>query len=132
MNEQDKDLLLTDLCARLPYGVKCQFEDTMRITDGESDLFYDYVLYPRHFELFINHANFYIKPYLRSMSSMTIGEREYLAENGMNHYITANGIIVSDINFFDWLNAHHFDFRGLIEKELALKAPEGMYNTKIE
>ena len=30
----------------------------------------------------------------------------------------------------DWLNKHHFDYRGLIEKELALKAPEGMYNIK--
>jgi hypothetical protein len=28
----------------------------------------------------------------------------------------------------DWLNAHHFDYRGLIEKGLALEAPEGMYN----
>ena len=29
--------------------------------------------------------------------------------------------------YIDWLNAHHFDFRGLIEKGLALEAPEGMY-----
>ena len=28
----------------------------------------------------------------------------------------------------DWLNKHHFDYRGLIEKGLALEAPEGMYN----
>ena len=28
----------------------------------------------------------------------------------------------------DWLNSHHFDYRGLIEKGLALPAPEGMYN----
>ena len=32
------------------------------------------------------------------------------------------------IKTFDWLNAHHFDYRGLIEKGLALEAPEGMYN----
>ena len=30
----------------------------------------------------------------------------------------------------DWLNAHHFDYRGLIEKGLALEAPEGMYKTE--
>ena len=29
---------------------------------------------------------------------------------------------------YDWLNAHHFDYRGLIEKGLAIEAPEGMYN----
>ena len=33
-------------------------------------------------------------------------------------------------NLYDWLNAHHFDYRGLIEKGLALEAPEGMYKTE--
>ena len=31
------------------------------------------------------------------------------------------------IDTFDWLNAHHFDYRNLIEKGLAIEAPEGMY-----
>ena len=38
---------------------------------------------------------------------------------------------IGDINTlesYDWLNKHHFDYRGLIEKGLALKAPKGMYN----
>lgn len=35
-------------------------------------------------------------------------------------------IIMSDA--INWLNARHFDYRGLIERGLALKAPEGMYN----
>ena len=30
----------------------------------------------------------------------------------------------------DWLNAHHLDYRGLIEKGLALEAPEGIYKTE--
>ena len=29
--------------------------------------------------------------------------------------------------YIDWLNAHHFDYRGLIEKSLAIIAPEEMY-----
>lgn len=33
-----------------------------------------------------------------------------------------------DISVVDWLNSHHFDYRGLIKKDLALEAPEGMYN----
>ena len=37
------------------------------------------------------------------------------------------GIIPID-EYLDWLNAHHFDYRGLIEKGLALVAPDGMYN----
>jgi hypothetical protein len=32
------------------------------------------------------------------------------------------------VNVIDWFNAHHFDYRGLIERGLALEAPEGMYN----
>jgi hypothetical protein len=35
--------------------------------------------------------------------------------------------IVSSIKIFDWLNSHHFDYRGLIEKGLAIEAPDGMY-----
>ena len=34
------------------------------------------------------------------------------------------------VDSIDWLNAHHFDFRGLIEKGLALEAPKGMYEKK--
>ena len=59
---QEKQLLLTDLCSRLPCGVKCQFEDTIRVIDGKKDPFFDYVLSARHLDLFINHKNFYIKP----------------------------------------------------------------------
>lgn len=33
----------------------------------------------------------------------------------------------SSSNLIDWLNTYHFDYRGLIEKGLALEAPEGMY-----
>lgn len=35
-----------------------------------------------------------------------------------------------ETKMFDWLNAHHFDYRGLIEKGLALEAPEGIYEVK--
>jgi len=96
-----------------------------------------------------------IKPYLRPMSSMTEEEKkellntilgedgsqyfsvdvdgnientdsEYQDLNNFNlHYVNFNCETVS--TYIDWLNAHHFDFRGLIEKGLALEAPEGMY-----
>ena len=36
----------------------------------------------------------------------------------------------TDYTVIDWLNSHHFDYRGLIKKGLALEAPEGMYNIK--
>ena len=73
-----------------------------------------------------------VKPYLRSMSSMTEEERnEYfnIIKNSIDFYNCPKS---EDICFLiipiDWLNAHHFDYRGLIEKELALEAPKGIYN----
>lgn len=149
MKKEDKELLLKDLCGRLPYGVVCQMEDKLIINDSP---FYDYILSERHIDLFRNHKDFYIKPYLRSMSSMTEEEKkkyEGLFENV--HWVTSGlediGILSIDFmecydndggirNIYDviptkaidWLNAHHFDYRGLIPKGLALPAPDGMYN----
>lgn len=83
-----------------------------------------------------------LKPYLRPMSSMTEEEKKELKEL---HFYYTDGhivndedkdfkpIIVDEVHCFciiDWLNAHHFDYRGLIEKGLALTAPEGMYDLK--
>ena len=137
MKPEDKQLLLQVLCARLPYGVKCQFEDTIRIIDGESSSFYDYVLSAHHLELFIRHNNFYIKPYLRPMSSMTDEEKEEFKNKFKGFFQYFNGSIISDSRIYDrneavfvgeescgelidWLNKKMFDFRRLIPKDLAL------------
>ena len=67
-----------------------------------------------------------VKPYLRPMSSMTLEERfEY---NGLINYVADFSFELMSWKVYDWLNKHHFDYRGLIEKGLALEAPEGMYN----
>lgn len=56
------------------------------------------------------------KPYLRPMTSMTNEEvAEYEALTSIDDQI-------------DYLNAHHFDYRGLIEIGLAVEAPAGLYN----
>ena len=120
---EEKELLLKDLCARLPYGVKCQMEDKLIINDSP---FYDYILSERHIELFRNHKDFYIKPYLRPMSSMTEEEKQEYKHIAPGIEIE-NGVHIPNVHQIDWLNAHHFDYRGLIEKGLALEAPEGMY-----
>ena len=133
MKKEDKELLFKDLCARLPYGVKCQFEDTVRIIDGESSPFYDYILSARHLDLFINNKDFYVKPYLRTMSSMTEEEKIYIDHKfGADNYgnITTyspyeggvSEIELADIvGFQDWLNKNMFDYRGLIPKGLAIE-----------
>ena len=72
----------------------------------------------------------YIKPYLRLMSSMT--EKEY---NELKNISSYYGLApfedihnwTSNYNLIDWLNAHHFDYRALIPKGLALEAKEEMY-----
>lgn len=118
MIQKDKELLLVDLCARLPYGVICQMEDKLIINGSP---FYDYTLSERHIDLFRNHKDFYIKPYLRPMSSMT-------EEEEIEYDATFATIKMSDGHYdstmtyksFDWLNKNHFDYRGLIEKGLAI------------
>ena len=120
MTQEDRQLLLKDLCARLPYGVKFKADNEECIRE---------IHYIRDEDVYIReYSNLpywidTIKPYLRPMSSMTFDEtREFLSiKSGecKEYFLTTNKQ--------DWLNAHHFDYRGLIEKGLALEAPEGMY-----
>ena len=68
-------------------------------------------------------------PYLRPMSSMT--ETEVLEYISLKESIVASDGITYAFETYksiDWLNAHHFDYRNLIEKGLAIEAPEGRYN----
>lgn len=140
MTQEEKQLLLKDLCARLPYGVKFHFYpgkddkgketiDTAISYDG------DYQCVETNIEGF-NVKN--IKLYLRPMSSMSEKEQKefdnfcVIDEKawegiGITGYINQAQIIGEAI---DWLNTHYFDYRNLIEKGLALEAPEGMYKLK--
>lgn len=128
MKQEDKELLLKDLCARLPYGfVVHRYSDNRDITfkQNEIDLF-------AHFLEYSEGKNF--KPYLRPMSSMT--EEEKIELSCLFGGIPNEDYIYkpyTDISYsvfgevIDWLNAHHFDYQGLISKGLALEAPEEMY-----
>ena len=66
-----------------------------------------------------------IKPYLRPISSMNDEER--LVYLNLTHDYTNKTYKEPTTEIIDWLNEHHFDYRGLIEKGLALEAPEDMY-----
>ena len=118
MEQSDKILLIKDLSARLFYGVLCK----VTFDDGTSDVM-KLSQFPDRFgiwgfckEGYYGRSDNFI-PYLRPMSSMT--EEEY-QEFGYD-------VLRYTPREFDWLNAHHFDYRGLIEKGLAIEAPEGMY-----
>ncbi len=122
MTQEEKQLLLKDLSARLPYGVKFNYGGN----DG-----CDYKA--ETISLAAINNSFPIedcKPYLRPMPLMTEEENEeWIKVSDMKFDREGSFFYVYDAHLsFDWLNAHHFDYRGLIEKGLALEAPEGMYN----
>ena len=130
MTQEDKELLLKDLTARLPYDVYVH----IRFKEGEPCYG---KLTPRDIQWFIDSKIEVIKPYLRPLSSMTKEERRELC-NIRPCYINSDDIVNgTQCNTFiqasecqDWLNAHHFDYRGLIPMGLALEAPEGIYEIK--
>lgn len=127
MTQEEKQLLLKDLCARLPYGVFLKI--------GEySDYTLQGIVHSNANKPLIvrcNGSDFecsidVVKPYLRPMDSMTeeeVAEFESITEDLLEHG-TSEEIWDTVI---DWLNAHHFDHRHLIEKGLAIEASEGMY-----
>ena len=122
MTQEDKQLLLKDLCARLAYrDTKCYNRNTEEdftlsdVSDTDTDCpIFDYGYCDIE----------YIQPYLRPMSSMTEEEKT-------QYNIIKCSICLDDVDdyigFIDWLNERYLDYRGLIEKGLALEAPEGMY-----
>ena len=122
MTQEDKSLLLKDLCARLPYSVwgLHRGEDLPLYVIDNSGA-YMVLGYNAWFNL--DTVDF--KPYLRPMSSMTEEEKEEYIDlfEGMP-------FCPDLVALLDWLNEHHFDYRDLIEMGLALEAPEGMYKTE--
>ena len=121
MKREDKKLLLIDLSARLTYNVKAYVKNWSKIDRK----YYEgvYTVESVHpsvntilacsdkccVEVIVGYDDYEIKPYLFPMSEMT--EEQY------NQYVK-----YSAYESMDWLNKHHFDYRGLIEKGLALDA----------
>ena len=122
MTTEEKQLLLKDLCARLPYGVKAQVQGWDEAKEEEVNIplkIYsintDEYVYFESNDYDVTYYNIdACRLYLRPMSSMTYEEKEELRQT-------------YDWKVFDFYNKYHFDYRGLIEKGLALEAPEGMY-----
>ena len=122
MTNEEKQLLLKDLCARLPYGVNVEITSD----DGIMEVSYDMRLNAGLFADLL-HSEDDFKPYLRPMSSITGKEETAWHELTFGQrWITFDNVE----RCADWLNSHHFDYRGLIDKGLALEANEGMYKTE--
>jgi hypothetical protein len=118
MTQQEKELLLKDISARLLYGIKVkrkskQFGEDIVLVDMDN---FSYFLEPTDYE----HET--IQLCRRPMSSMSEEEKEHCA------YLLLH--MEDWLSYYDYLNSRYLDYRGLIEKDLALEAPEDMYRNK--
>ena len=131
MTQEQKDLLLKDLCSRLPYGVMAKFGDSnpskiTNITQGiDSDSWF--VESEGEFDGMMCEIN-NVKPYLFPMSSMTVEQqKEYRKICDLDMTILENRPMKGEpfpamYNSQDWLDVHHFDYRGLIPMGLSIDA----------
>ena len=140
MTQKEKQLLLQDLCARLPYGVKvCIMLPNNREKIFEPNIgdleeitkFGGYLVNSKGIDY--RSFNLDIKPYLRPMSSMTEEEKKefesfHCIYEHHPYFYQQMCNLSNETNMFDWLNKKMFDYRGLIPKGLASEALEGMYN----
>ena len=120
MTQEQKEFLLKDLCARLPYGVKFKSEniETALFVDTSDD------------EVWINGTCIDdFKPYLFPLSSMTDEQKQYLKNrfcydwNNELHDLWICQIEIGDVDgLIDWFHKNHIDYRCLIEESLALDA----------
>jgi len=143
MNEQDKLLLLKVLCVMLPHGVIMHnllkdYDVPLKGVENDNKSIRISVggEFSTHSGCLIGFwkgANFKWewKPYLRPMTSMTDMEKQQFNLLSMNRIVPdgfGKDIQMFSLKCIDWLNSHYFDYYGLIEKGLALPAPEGMYD----
>lgn len=107
MKQEDKELLLKDLSARLPYGVKISVNNNIEKIDGISVL--DNVI---EYGSFLSCDVEEVKPYLFPMSSMTVKQRDSYRFLTSSAHASPTGLI-------EFFHKNHIDYRGLISKGLA-------------
>ena len=129
MTQKEEQLLFKYLSMALPYGVICYYETSdesetmlgkLTINILKSFISNNPLISEENQCKVYDYSVVLVKPYLRPMDSMT--EEEKKEQYKFSAF--------SDHEYVDWLNSHHFDYRGLIEKGLALKAPKDMYEEK--
>ena len=137
MTQEDKELLMKDLCARLPYGVKIVIQDTFKYSivsreyhvldvSNFSDIFcFNYKKFDKRMKKAMRERpnDIVIKPYLFPLSSMTKEQKkEYAHILVMSSNLACSQLIGETTQ--DWFNKNHFDYRGLIPMGLAEDATD--------
>lgn len=136
MKQENKEILIRDLCGRLPYGVKAYIKNWSKldrkyyegvytvesIDPSLNNIFADSER--SSVEVIVGYDDYEIKPYLFPLSSMTDEEWEDYQKIKMIDWVHGdiNGTFINASLIVDWLNAHHFDYRDLIDKGLAIDA----------
>lgn len=147
MTQEERNLLIQDLCGRLPYGVIAKKEYSFVFTNGtisKSKKIEKLDLEDIDYLISGDNCVDVLKPYLRPLSSMTEEEREELKKLMNCDYVTYSSLrytVGGQVDYddflvyyeessklIDWLNKNMFDYRGLIPKGLALEATEDIYN----
>lgn len=121
MTQEEKELLLKDLCARLPYRVKVHTSFKPICTIFSKPTIYSTVVIDGAGEEVCNISD--IKPYLFPLSSMTEEQkREFDISMDMGYAAAYNAEINCANRMIDFFNKYHFDYRGLIPTGLAIDA----------
>ena len=122
MTREQEDLLWKDLCTRLPYRVKFKVkyqDDTWRVL-----VIYKYgkiyVIGAGGYPIEVNLTD--CQPYLVPLSSMTEEQKMFLKQQNWCIATSTSGTVETTVEGIDWFNKNHFDYRGLIEKGLAIDA----------
>ena len=130
MTPEEKQLLLKDLCARLPYGVNCSCTWSHEVPNGTTGCVQELSTFLIDEIEIMDNPEYDcqicdVKPYLRPMLSMT-EEEETLFRCELPAIAKTDAQLVA--MRMELFLKGHLDFNHLIEKGLALEAPEGMYN----
>ena len=148
MTQEEKRILLRDLCARVPYEVQCEYTSVQPGLEIHNEIGALTSIDVMHNNLYnfkidnhlVGFSDF--KPFLRPMSSMTEEEKEELKQEHIkdeklyaecltkaaNGDDSMRGKVIPHFAA-DWCNKNHFDYRGLIPMGLALEAPADMYKS---
>lgn len=154
MTREEKELLLKDLCARLPYGVKAKiteegvlsYDSGIGVIVGKEHVDDEiFILQCKNDSWCLTAISEFV-PYLRPMSSMTVNEEKVLSDVGSEFletlvkkvqnikddneriHLLQKAVAKRTSEMMQFYHKSHLDYNGLIEKGLALEAPEGMYN----
>ena len=132
MTRREKDLVLKDICARLPYNVKVLYDNTVYSIDYVSGI-YEEIKLDNSYNFTLNISE--VKPYLFPLSSMTeeqlfevqeiLGKNEIEIEDGFLHIIDSDRNTITYLEILallEWFYKNHFDINNLIHKKLAINA----------